>query len=163
MAISSILCRFSPRDEGIADLPQKKIVILSHGTGNAVASVWRANVWRLFQSIDLTGDQEVAIYDDGVGTSSFLPLALIGGALGVGLKRNIIDLYEFACRNYNPKDELLFFEFSRGAFTARVLAALILSQGLVKCLSESELDRLAIADYIYCEAANILKVKGCNN
>ena len=57
-----------------------KIVILSDGTGNAASSVWRTNVWRIFQSLDLRSNEQAAKYDDGVGTSSFLPLAILGGA-----------------------------------------------------------------------------------
>jgi uncharacterized protein (DUF2235 family) len=55
----------------------KNIVVLSDGTGNAAAKVWRTNVWRLFQSQDLTNPRQVAIYDDGVGSSAFKPLALL--------------------------------------------------------------------------------------
>jgi uncharacterized protein (DUF2235 family) len=68
-----------------------KIVILSDGTGNAASNVWRTNVWRLFQSLDLRSNEQAAKYDDGVGTWSFLPLAILGGAFGYGLKRNILD------------------------------------------------------------------------
>ena len=78
----------------------KKIVVLSDGTGNSSAKVWRTNVWRTFEFLDLTGSDQVAMYDDGVGTSSFLPLAILGGAFGWGLKRNVIELYKFICRNY---------------------------------------------------------------
>ena len=70
-----------------------KIVILSDGTGNAASSVWRTNVWRIFQSLDLRSNEQAAKYDDGVGTWSFLPLAILGGAFGYGLKRNILDAY----------------------------------------------------------------------
>ena len=81
----------------------RKIVLLSDGTGNAASSVWRTNVWRLFQSLDLTSDLQVAKYDDGVGSSSFVPLAIVGGVFGFGLKRNVIDLYKFVCRNYQEE------------------------------------------------------------
>src|SRR5436309_15727127 len=79
-----------------------RIVLLSDGTGNSAAKVWRTNVWRVFELLDLTGPDQVAKYDDGVGSSSFKPLAILGGAFGWGLKRNIIDLYKFTCRNYKP-------------------------------------------------------------
>jgi uncharacterized protein (DUF2235 family) len=118
-----------------------KIVILSDGTGNAASSVWRTNVWRLFQALDLRGNTQAAKYDDGVGTSSFLPLAILGGAFGFGLKRNVLDAYKFICRNYDHKNnsQIFLFGFSRGAFTVRVLAALLLEQGLVVADTESEL------------------------
>src|SRR3954470_14588476 len=91
----------------------RNIVLLSDGTGNSAAKVWRTNVWRTFEALDLSGDDQVAMYDDGVGTSSFKPMAILGGAFGLGLRRNVIALYKFACRNYHgPADELYGFGFS---------------------------------------------------
>jgi uncharacterized protein (DUF2235 family) len=131
-----------------------KIVVLSDGTGNSSAKVWRTNVWRTFELLDLTGSDQVAMYDDGVGTSSFLPLALVGGAFGWGLKRNVIDLYKFICRNYppkidadNPAPKIYGFGFSRGAFTIRVLVGLILNQGLAPYYSEEDLHVRARSAY----------------
>ncbi|MGY3610047.1 MULTISPECIES: DUF2235 domain-containing protein [unclassified Bradyrhizobium] len=128
----------------------RRIVLLSDGTGNSSAKVWRTNVWRMFSALDLTKDEQVASYDDGVGTSSFKPLAMLGGAFGIGLRRNVINLYKFACRNYRADgDEIFGFGFSRGAFTMRVTIGLILDQGLIpaKNISDSELDRLARQAY----------------
>ncbi|MGA7807563.1 phospholipase effector Tle1 domain-containing protein, partial [Bradyrhizobium sp.] len=125
----------------------KNIILLSDGTGNSAAKVWRTNVWRLFQCLELKGSNQVTIYDDGVGTSSFLPLAILGGAFGWGLKRNVRELYKFLCRNYQPGDRIYGFGFSRGAFTIRVLIGLVLNQGLVKFSDERELDQKAKAAY----------------
>jgi uncharacterized protein (DUF2235 family) len=126
----------------------RRIVLLSDGTGNSAAKVWRTNVRRTFEALDLAGSDQVAFYDDGVGTSSFKPLAILGGAFGFGLKRNVIDIYKFACRNWRAdSDELFGFGFSRGAFTIRVVMGLILNQGLVAADSERELDRKAHAAY----------------
>ena len=50
-----------------------RIILLSDGTGNSAGKVWRTNVWRLFQLLDLKTSDQIAIYDDGVGTSSFKP------------------------------------------------------------------------------------------
>lgn len=125
----------------------KRIVLLSDGTGNSAAKVWRTNVWRIFESLDLSIPDQVAFYDDGVGTSSFKPVAILGGAFGYGLKRNVLDIYKFVCRNYGLGDELYGFGFSRGAFTIRVVIGLILNQGLVQAQTESELDRKIRAAY----------------
>jgi len=126
----------------------RKIVLLSDGTGNSAAKVWRTNVWRVFESLDLSGSEQIAAYDDGVGTASFKPLAILGGAFGFGLKRNVIDLYKFACRNYrDPDDQIYGFGFSRGAFTMRVVVGLIFDQGLVRASSETELNAKATDAY----------------
>ena len=130
-------------------------MLLSDGTGNSAAKVWRTNVWRVFESLDLSGSDQIAFYDDGVGTASFKPVAVLGGAFGYGLKRNIIDLYKFACRNHrDADDEIYAFGFSRGAFTIRVLIGLILEQGLVKADSEAELHAKAKQAYRAFRANN---------
>ncbi len=127
----------------------KNIVLLSDGTGNSSAKLMRTNVWRMYEALDVVNGSQVAIYDNGVGTSSFTPLAVLGGALGWGLKRNVRTLYLFACQNYRPgtpereADRLFAFGFSRGAFTARVLIGLIESQGLLAGVESKDLERHA--------------------
>ena len=126
----------------------RRIILLSDGTGNSSAKVWRTNVWRIFERIDLSNSDQVAYYDDGVGTSEFKPLAVIGGAFGWGLKRNVLDLYKFASRNVrHDTDEIYAFGFSRGAFTIRILTGLILEQGLIRAATEQELDHKARQAY----------------
>src|SRR5882757_8279531 len=87
----------------------RRIILLSDGTGNSAASIWRTNVWRIFQSIELNRSDQVAFYDDGIGTSRFKPFAWFGGIFGYGLKRNVIASYKFLCRNYvrplDPADQ----------------------------------------------------------
>ena len=90
----------------------------------------------------------------GVGSQQFLLFKLIGGAFGWGLKRNVIELYKFLCRNYaageteDESDRIFLFGFSRGAFTVRVLAGLIDKCGLcTEFESERELHAIARANY----------------
>jgi T6SS, Phospholipase effector Tle1-like, catalytic domain len=127
----------------------KNIVLLSDGTGNSSASPFKTNVWRLFQILDLRNPQEqIAFYDDGVGTSSFKLFAILGGVFGFGLKRNVIAIYSFCCRNYVPGDRIYCFGFSRGAFTIRIVAGLIASQGLVRYENnDADLARFAADAY----------------
>ena len=116
----------------------RNIVLFSDGTGNSSASLFKTNVRRLYEALDLADPRkprqprQFAFYDDGVGTSSFRPLAVLGGAFGYGLARNVRDLYAFLCRTYRPGDRIYAFGFSRGAFTVRVAVGLIMSQGIVR-------------------------------
>ena len=124
----------------------KVIVLLADGTGNSAAKLFKTNVWRLYRALDLSdspqqGLRQVAYYHDGVGTSSFKPLTILGGVFGIGLKRNVLDLYSLLCRNYERGDRIYVFGFSRGAFTVRVLASLIATQGILTCPTEQELSR----------------------
>ena len=125
----------------------KKIVLFSDGTGNSSAKAEKTNVWRMFVALDQADARQVARYDNGVGSSTNKYIAAITGAFGWGLKRNVIDLYKFVCRNYQSGDQIYGFGFSRGAFTIRVLAGLICREGLVTFRSEEELQRNAAAAY----------------
>lgn len=127
--------------------PGRNIVLLSDGTGNSAAKLFRTNVWRLHQALDLRSGDQVASYDDGVGTESFRPLALIGGAFGYGLAGNVRQLYTFLCRNYRAGDRIFLFGFSRGAFTVRMLVGLIHNQGLVQAADEEGRQRAARAAF----------------
>lgn len=137
----------------------KAIVLFSDGTGNSSAKLFKTNVWRMYEAVDLGPTSpgkrpQIAFYDNGVGTSALRPLAAIGGIFGFGLTRNILEIYRYACRNYQPApgqrpghepvdggDEIYGFGFSRGAFTMRLVIALIASQGLVVSSDEAELTR----------------------
>ncbi len=119
------------------------------GTGNSAAKVFKTNVWRLFQILDLRHlTRQIAYYDDGVGTSSFKLFAILGGVFGFGLKRNVIDIYSFCSRNYRPGDRIYCFGFSRGAFTIRIVTGMIARQGLVAYNdNEADLARFAADAY----------------
>ncbi len=118
-------------------------------TGQAISAAksFKTNVWRLYQALDLTDGTQLAVFGDGVGTSSIKIMQYLGRALGLGVKRNVLNLYKFLCLNYSDGDRIWAFGFSRGAFTVRLLVDLIHHEGLVSFLSEEELDRAAIAAY----------------
>ncbi|HEX8077009.1 MAG TPA: DUF2235 domain-containing protein, partial [Chthoniobacterales bacterium] len=107
-----------------------KIVIFADGTGNAFTRQ-ESNVWRIYDALDLTQSDQLAHYVRGVGTSSFRPYAILDGATGIGVPRNVRTAYEFLCRNWSPGDEIYMFGFSRGSFTIRTLIGLIHHEGLL--------------------------------
>jgi len=49
----------------------------------------------------------------------------------IGLAENVREGYDFVATNYEEGDELFFFGFSRGAFTARAIAGLIGEVGVL--------------------------------
>ena len=70
----------------------KNIVLLSDGTGNSAAKPFKTNVWRLYQALGYGSRRQnpgvrrqIVYYDNGVGTENFKPLALLGGAFGLGV------------------------------------------------------------------------------
>ena len=118
----------------------KNIVICSDGTGNSAIKDRGTNVFKLYEAVDLNEHltnprkiPQVAFYDDGVGTETFKPLKLLGGAFGFGLSRNVRQLYAALVRCYNPGDRIFLFGFSRGAFTVRTLGGFITACGILDC------------------------------
>ena len=129
----------------------KNIILLSDGTGNGAAKKNKTNVWRLYEALDLHTPNQIAMYDDGVGSKDGTVSKVLGGAFGFGLMRNVIEMYKYLCRNYRADDEvqasadsIYLFGFSRGAFTVRVLAGFIAHAGLCTAFEdERELHEIA--------------------
>lgn len=136
--------------------PPKCIILFSDGTGNSSGKLFKTNVWRMYEALDLgpatAGGRrsQIAYYDNGVGTSSFKLWAVLSGIFGFGLKRNVLSIYRFICRNYQAGegdqqgDRIYGFGFSRGAFTIRLVIALICDQGIIRYETERELQQRSL-------------------
>ena len=74
---------------------------------------------------------QVAKYLDGVGYDQNWLARILGGAFGAGIIARIVRGYTYVSRNYRSGDRIVLLGFSRGAYTARALAGLILDQGLL--------------------------------
>jgi uncharacterized protein (DUF2235 family) len=116
----------------------KNIVICADGTGNTTTKGRGTNVFKLYEAVDASGHrfppnptQQVAIYHDGVGTENLKWPRLFGGVFGWGLSRNVKQLYGELARVYDPGDGIYLFGFSRGAFTVRTLAGLVITCGIL--------------------------------
>ncbi len=75
--------------------------------------------------------QQVAKYIHGVGDSQDVVVKLLGGMFGMGVVARIVRGYTYISRNYREGDQVHILGFSRGAYTARALAGLITSAGLL--------------------------------
>src|SRR6185295_18884288 len=104
------------------------------------------------------GVVQIAKYIHGVGDSnSFLKKAM-GGMFGMGVIARIVRGYTFISRNYEPGDEIHIAGFSRGAYTARALAGMIASVGLLNRAEydpadKNEAYRLGVA--AWCKGKNM--------
>ncbi len=83
------------------------------------------------KKLTTTATLQVAKYINGVGNAQNKIQELIGGGFGTGLIKRIVRGYTFISRHYEPGDKIHIVGFSRGAYTARALAGLIVSQGLL--------------------------------
>ncbi len=120
--------------------PTRRLVICCDGTWNSAGAPDAAtNVLRLARAVkavttgtpERPGIPQIVHYEAGVGTGNWVD-RVAGGAVGVGLTRNLRDAYAFIVDNYQPGAEILLFGFSRGAYTARALGGLIQTIGLLE-------------------------------
>lgn len=116
----------------------RNLVICCDGTANQFVRD-RTNVLKLAYATEKDAGQ-LLYYHPGVGTMP--PVGLFtavgkaiargaGLAFGYGLKADIRDVYTFIMDHYRPGDRLYIFGFSRGAYTARAVVALIHAYGLL--------------------------------
>ena len=115
----------------------KNIVVCYDGTNNEYRK-HNTNVVKTFEAIERDDDQ-VALYDPGVGTFSFFGRRLgrwvgigLGLLFGYGIRQNIEDGYEYLMNTFRPEDNVFIFGFSRGAYTARALAGMIRQFGILQ-------------------------------
>lgn len=117
----------------------KRLAVFTDGTWNEPDSHTNvADLYGLVRTGVVNGIEQRRYYDKGVGTDEkggFLGRwkeRLIGGAFGEGLSKNVRQAYEFLVQNYDDNDEIYLFGFSRGAYTARSVAGLIIRCGLLR-------------------------------
>lgn len=132
----------------------RNLVVCLDGTGNQVATVGTTNVLKLYGALEHNDDQ-LTYYDPGLGTFSLAGawtpwsrwITRLGGlAFGWGLRQNVEEAYTFLLRNWREGDRIYLFGFSRGAFTATVLAAVLKMAGVLRPGAEN------IIPYL-CESA----------
>lgn len=111
-----------------------------HQTENGVPTP--TNVVRLYYCLDkkdTQGNEQLAYYHPGVGTSPSLLDKALGGGIGSGLDKNIKSAYRWVCDHYQGGDQLFLFGFSRGAYTVRSMGGFLARCGILELdqLSES--------------------------
>jgi hypothetical protein len=121
--------------------PGRNIVLCCDGTSNEFCKN-NTNVVKLFEMLDRDPNKrQLSFYDPGVGTFSakgaLLPITKritrwLGLAFGMGLVDNLEDGYTYLMNHWKPGDNIYIFGFSRGAYTARAIAAMVHKVGLLE-------------------------------
>jgi uncharacterized protein (DUF2235 family) len=112
----------------------KRIVVCLDGTWNKPGQTedgvaTKTNVLKLYDAL-ANGPDQVAGYIPGVGSDPGTKVR--GGAFGWGLFEQIRMGYRFVREQLVPGDDIYMFGFSRGAYSARSLAGMILRCGVVR-------------------------------
>lgn len=80
---------------------------------------------------EAAGMQQLVYYQTGVGADAETGGGISQSAWGTGVTSNVREAYGFICNNYDYGDEIFITGFSRGAFTARSVAGLIGTCGIL--------------------------------
>lgn len=108
----------------------RQIVIFFDGTENQFYQEgleYNTNVGKLWHHLDPTKrDDLLKFYIEGVGARN----KKIGSATGWGIDHRVIKAYSYLLENYRKGDEIHIVGFSRGAYSARILASLLYSAGV---------------------------------
>ena len=124
----------------VASMARKRIVVCADGTWNSPyrsdgSSPSLTNVLKMSQAVRplaRDGRPQPVFYHTGVGTGWGWIDRLLGGGMGLGISKNILDAYLFLVSNYEAGDEIFLFGFSRGAYTVRSLAGLVRNCGILR-------------------------------
>jgi Uncharacterized alpha/beta hydrolase domain (DUF2235) len=119
----------------------KRIAVLIDGTWNKEGADLNTNVAQLDTAQKIVarafikpkaqdGTEQHVFYHDGVGADGGLAQRLLGGAIGLGLKQIVREVYGALAEDYAAGDEVYICGFSRGAYAARALAGLIGASGI---------------------------------
>ncbi len=125
----------------------KKLAVFFDGTANDEGSY--TNVAKLHNLVTLQARPDVSTsYIKGVGVDG----KILGMATGWGIGLDVRQAYLYLAENYShePEDEIYIFGFSRGAYAARILAALIHVAGIPDVRSiENRNARIGYIEQIY--------------
>jgi len=118
---------------------KKRIAICMDGTWSRLRSDTPTNIAKIARSVEhesADGAKQIVVYTPGVGAGDDLKAhasnALAGGLFGEGLENDILQTYIRLSLNYQAGDDIFIFGYSRGAFSARSLAALIRRCGVLR-------------------------------
>jgi uncharacterized protein (DUF2235 family) len=118
----------------------RNIVICIDGTGNEFGAN-NSNVIKLYSVLKRDDASQVGFYHPGLGTMG-APNAFTkfqqwwtrtcGLAFGYGLSSALEDCYTYLMEQFEEDDTIFIFGFSRGAYLARALAAMVHMYGLMQ-------------------------------
>jgi uncharacterized protein (DUF2235 family) len=129
----------SSEDSGAAAHEGRNLVLCFDGTNNQFG-IENTNVVRLAQVLDRDPLRQRFYYDPGLGTLPEPGIVtwlgkkisdICGLAFGAGLTWKVLEAYSYLMEMWEPGDKVYLFGFSRGSYSARVLAGLLHVVGLL--------------------------------
>ncbi|KAF2810135.1 uncharacterized protein BDZ99DRAFT_570756 [Mytilinidion resinicola] len=131
---------------------RKKFILCFDGTGNKFSGTDSdSNILKIYRMLDRNDESQFHYYQPGIGTyvvsKSYSHTSRIDrlkswyakakdSAVGTSFDEHVMAGYRFLMRYYIPGDDIYFFGFSRGAYTARFLAEMLDHIGLLSAGNE---------------------------
>jgi len=118
----------------------RNIVLCFDGTNDKYAARDDTNVVKLYQMLDQDEATQLRYYQPGIGTMGPAGvwgktkrwwIAKLDLAIAWLLEEHVCAGYRFLMQYYAPGDRIFIFGFSRGAYTARAMAAMVHKVGLL--------------------------------
>ncbi|KAG9095087.1 hypothetical protein FS749_011123 [Ceratobasidium sp. UAMH 11750] len=151
----------------------KRIIVCCDGTwqdGIINRQTWMySNVLKLARCLNHDDERydppipQIVFYQAGIGSEQNIYSRYVDGTTGSSLAEKVQEAYAFIAHNYAPGDEVFLFGFSRGAYTARMVAGFI---GYIGILDRTAMDSFAdifIAMQKKNKAKNEAESKRCDD
>jgi uncharacterized protein (DUF2235 family) len=117
----------------------RNLVLCLDGTSNRYSKA-NTNVVKLFGTLLRDAPEQLAYYQTGIGTNTppgiydrvvRRVVETLDKAFAILLDDHVLAAYDYLCQTWEPGDRIFIFGFSRGAYTARVVAAMVHKVGLL--------------------------------
>ncbi|KIJ32054.1 hypothetical protein M422DRAFT_185034 [Sphaerobolus stellatus SS14] len=142
-------------------MTNKRIVVCCDGTWqDGVVDKYRYQYTNILKISRLLDHQDyrknpaihqIVFYQPGIGSAQNFYSEYVEGTTGASLAEKVQEAYAFIAHNYQPGDEIFLFGFSRGAYTARMVAGYI---GQIGVLDRKDMDHFADIFIAYQKKGN---------
>ncbi|PWN53608.1 hypothetical protein IE53DRAFT_309913 [Violaceomyces palustris] len=121
----------------------RSLVLCFDGTGNSFKNE-NTNIVHFFSALKKGDPQQLVYYQPGIGMYDNCGEARkhesnYDKAFGATVGRHIKDGYRFLMQEYQANDIISILGFSRGAYTARTLAAMVNTMGLLPAFNDEQI------------------------
>ncbi|TFK77140.1 hypothetical protein BDN72DRAFT_807618 [Pluteus cervinus] len=148
--IQSVLTRFRTWQDGVSEVHTSAYT----------------NIIRLARMVDHHDERhqpqipQIVYYQAGIGSSKNMYSEYVEGTTGDSISGKVEDAYAFIAHNFVPGDEVFLFGFSRGAYTARMVAKVIGDFGILDRRDMGEFATIYKAQLQLAQAKDSKEVAG---
>ncbi|OTA99303.1 hypothetical protein M426DRAFT_89419 [Hypoxylon sp. CI-4A] len=114
-------------------MPTKRIYIFDGTWANRNSNGNPTILNAIVEILSVPGAYQQIRYFPGVGTRYGIVEKYIGGGLGHGAEKDILEAVDDLATNYSPEDEVIIIGYSRGAYIARSIVGFLDRLGLPRC------------------------------